>query len=66
MHVLLSCSICLMLSNAFSSNTVMTLSFPIDRSERTEEQSDQGLHCLVFHLHCFDEGPSGLASLFEF
>ena len=31
-----------------------------------EEQSDQGLHCLPFHLHLFDEIPYGLASLFEF
>ena len=31
-----------------------------------EEQSDQGLHCLLFHLHLFDELPKGLASLFEF
>ena len=31
-----------------------------------EEQSDQGLHCLLFHMHLFDEIPSGLASLFEF
>ena len=31
-----------------------------------EEQSDQGLHCLLFLLHLFDEIPSGLASLFDF
>ena len=31
-----------------------------------EEQSDQGLHCLLFHLHVFDKTPSGFASLFEF
>ena len=31
-----------------------------------EEKSDQGLHCLLFHLHVFDKIPSGLASLFEF
>ena len=31
-----------------------------------EEQSDQGLHCLLFHLHVFDKIPSGLASSFEF
>ena len=30
-----------------------------------EEQPDQGLHCLLFLLHGFDEIPSGLASLFE-
>ena len=30
-----------------------------------EEQSDQGLHCLLFHLHLFGEIPYGLASLFE-
>ena len=42
--------------------TVMTLSFQTDRSAQTvqtqirrllEEQSDQGLHCLLFHLHFF-------------
>ena len=31
-----------------------------------EEQSDQGLHCLLSHLDVFDKIPSGLASLFEF
>ena len=30
-----------------------------------EEQSDQGLHCLLFHLHLFLI-PKGLASFFEF
>ena len=30
-----------------------------------EEQSDQGLHCLPFHLHVFDKIPSGFASLCE-
>ena len=42
--------------------TVMTLSFQTDRSGQTlqtqirlllEEQSDQCLHCLLFHLHHF-------------
>ena len=46
--------------------TVMTLSFRTDRSGQTvqtqirlllEEQSDQGLHCLLFYLHLFDEIP---------
>ena len=55
--------------------TVMILSFQTNRSRQTvqtqirlllEEQSDQGLHCLLFHLHVFDKVPSGLASLFEF
>ena len=55
--------------------TVMILSFRKNRSEQTvetqirlllEEQSDQGLHCLLFHLHLFDEISYGLASLFEF
>ena len=55
--------------------TVMTLSFWTDRSWQTvqtqirlllEEQSDQGLHCLLFHCHFLDEKPAGLASLFEF
>ena len=41
-------------------DTVMILSFWTDRSGQTvqtqirlllEEQSDQGLHCLLFHLH---------------
>ena len=31
-----------------------------------EEQSDQGLQCLLFHLHLFDEIPKGLASFLEF
>ena len=31
-----------------------------------EEQSDQGLYCLLFHLHVLDEIPQGFASLFEF
>ena len=42
--------------------TVITLSFQTDRSRQPvqtqirlllEEQSDQGLHCLLFHLHLF-------------
>ena len=46
--------------------TVMIQSFRTDRSGQTvqtqirlllEEQSDQGLHCLLFHLHLFDEIP---------
>ena len=44
--------------------TVMIQNFQTDRSGQTvqtqirlllEEQSDQGLHCLQFHLHLFDE-----------
>ena len=55
--------------------TVRTLSFRTNRSRQKvqtqirlllEEQSDQGLHCLLFHLHNFDKVPKGLASLFEF
>ena len=30
------------------------------------DQSDQGLHCLLFHLHLFDEITKGLASFHEF
>ena len=46
--------------------TVIILSFQIHTSEQTvqtqirlllKEQSDQGLHCLLFHLHLFDELP---------
>ena len=46
--------------------TVMTLSFRTDRSGQTVqtqiglllvEQSDQGLHCLLFHLHLLEENP---------
>ena len=53
----------------------MTLNFRTDRSGQTmqtnirlllEEQSDQGLHCLLFNLHVFDKIPSSLTSLFEF
>ena len=44
--------------------TVMVISFRTDRSGQTvqtqirlllEEQSDQGLHCLPFHLHLFSK-----------
>ena len=31
-----------------------------------EEQSDQRLHCWLFHLHLFDEIPKGFASFLEF
>ena len=46
----------------------MIQSFRTDRSRQTvlEEQSDQGLHCLLFHLHLFDEIPKGLASFLKF
>ena len=56
-------------------STVMTLSFRTDRSGQTvqtqirlllEEQSDQGLHCLLFHFHHFEKTPYGLASFFNF
>ena len=62
-------------SGSYSRGIVMTLSFRTDRYGQTvqtqirlllEEQSDQGLHCLLFHLHHFEKIPSGLASLFEF
>ena len=55
--------------------TVMILDFGTDQSGQTvqtqirlllEEQSDQGLHCLLFHLPVLDKIPSGLASLFDF
>ena len=47
-----------------TSSTVTILSFRTDMSEQTvqtqirllpEEQSDQGLHCLLFHSIFFDE-----------
>ena len=53
----------------------MIKSFRADRSGQTvqtqirlllDEQSDQGLHCLLFHLHLFDEISLGFASFFEF
>ena len=59
----------------FFLSTVMIISFQTDRAGQTVqtqirlllwiapvEQSDQGLHCLQFHLHLFKD----LASLFEF
>ena len=51
--------------------TVLILNFPTDRSGQIvqtqirlllEEQSDQGFHCLPFHLHVFDKIPLGLVS----
>ena len=53
----------------------MILNFRTDRSGQTvqtqirlllEEKSDQGLRCLLYHLHVFDKIPSGFAALFEF
>ena len=53
----------------------MILIFRTDRSGQKvqtqirlllEEQSDQGLHWLLFHLHLFEEKPYGLAFLLEF
>ena len=46
--------------------TVLILSFRTDMSGQTVqtqirlllvEQSDQGLHCLLYHLHLFEENP---------
>ena len=50
----------------YASITVMILSFRTDMLKQTvqtqirlllEEQSDQGLHCLLFHLHTFNKIP---------
>ena len=47
-------------------NTVMIPKFRTDQPRQTvqtqirlllEEQSDQGLHCLLFNLHLFNELP---------
>ena len=55
--------------------TVMMLSFRTDRSGQTvqtqirlllEEQSDQGLHCLPFHLHLLDALLYDKATLSKF
>ena len=55
-------------------NTMMIRSFWTDRSGQTmqnqirmllEEQSDQDLHCLLFHLHLFEEISKGLPSFLE-
>ena len=63
------------IAQCYPLNTIMILSFRTDRSGQTvqtqirllpEEHSDQGLHCLLFHLHHFDKIFLGLASLFEF
>ena len=55
---------------------VIVISFRTGKSGQTlqtqirlllEEQSDRGLHCLLFHfMHLFEKIPKGLASLFEF
>ena len=53
----------------------MILSFRTDRSGQTvqtqirlliKEQSDQGLHCLLFNLHLFDGIPKDLVSFLEY
>ena len=52
----------LFLKNKLHQITVIFKSFQTDRTKQTvqtqirlplEEQSDQGLHCLLFHLHFF-------------
>ena len=59
----------------FVVDTVIILNFRTYRSGQTvqtqirlllEEQSDQGVHCLLFHLHLFVEIPKDLASFLEF
>ena len=56
----------------FKNTTLMILSFRSRQKVETqirlllEEQSDQGLHCLLFHLRLFDKISLGLACLFEF
>ena len=54
----------LLVEDSYQCFTVMIQSFRTDRSGQAvhtqirlllEEQSDQGLHCLLFHLHLFDE-----------
>ena len=37
------------------SSTVMILNFLTDWYGQTEEQSNQGPHCLPFHLHLLDK-----------
>ena len=58
--------------NAWISATVMTLSFRTDMSGQTvqtqirlllEEQSDRGLHCLLFRLHRLDTLLYGRATV---
>ena len=55
--------------------TVMVLSFPTDRPWQTvqtqirlllEEQSDQGPHCLPFHMDLLDKFLYGKTSFFNF
>ena len=58
--------------------TVMILIFRTEKSWQTvqtqirllleellEDQSDQGIHCLLLYLRLFDKIPQGFASLFE-
>ena len=61
--VVMQVGLCLSASKT-SVTTVLVISFRTDRSGQTvqtqirlllEEQSDQGLHCLQFHLHFFYE-----------
>ena len=60
---------------SYALHTIMILSFQSDMSGQTvhtqirlllEEQSDQGLHCLQFHLHLLEALLYGNASLFKF
>ena len=67
-------SVGLILDAGMLQGTIIILNFRTDRFKQTlqtlirlllEEQSDQGLHCLLFHLHLFDEIPKGLASFLK-
>ena len=62
-------------SSLCKTGTVMILNFRTYRSRQTvqtqirlllEEQSDQGLHCLLFHLHLFDKHPKVLPLCLNF
>ena len=61
--------------NSYPSTVLMILSFRTDMSGQIvqtqirlllEEQSDQGLHCLPFHLYCLDSLLYGRATQFKF
>ena len=56
--------LCCLVSNNYANRFGQTVQTQIRLL--LEEQSEQGLPCLLFHLHHFDKIPKGLASLFEF
>ena len=50
----------------FSDRQIWAKSADLDQTAPRVEQSDQGLHCLPFHLHQLEVSPHGRTSKIKF